>query len=257
MVVYESKKNPLEYFRIRHLEEGNLHCHEEYEIIVCYSGKVKAIVNKKEEIISPGKLIIIFPYQLHTYKNLEDGEYRIFVFSSKHLMNTKKLTCNENVYYFESDESVYNCLKNLDKEYDMDEQYSEMLLVGYVNILMHKLIPSMNMDCSSGNFTIEQRIIEFCVKNCNQKISLSSVSSEFHIPSAKISKILKNYFGLSFPNFINNLRINNACILLVNSNLNVTEISIEVGFESIRNFNRVFNNIMGETPIDYRKKHRT
>lgn len=254
MIVYESKKNPLEYYLINQLEEGNMHCHKEYEIIACISGKVKANVNKKEMIITEGELLIVFPYQLHTYKNIEDGKYRLFIFSPEYLIGAKNLSCNDNIYRYSEDAQVCDILCALDKKYNVQEKYSEMLLVGYINVLMHKLIFAMDMDSYSGSLNVEQRFIEYCVKNCDKKISLPSVSADFHMSSAKLSKILKNYFGLSFPNFISSLRINNACILLKNTDLSITQISSEVGFESIRNFNRVFINIMGETPKDYRKK---
>lgn len=259
MVVYENKKEILEYLRISVLEEGIVHCHKEYEIVVCRSGRVKATVNKTDYILEPGQLFIVYPYQLHTYKNISEGDYRLFIFSSDYLIGAKKLNSKENLYDYSKSKSICHLLSALDENskvdmYDLSEKYAEMLLVGYINVMMHELILSLNMESGTGNMRMEQRLIEYCINNCSKPISLQSVADELLISSTKISKVLKDNLGISFPGFINSLRVANACQLLSNSELNMTEISIEVGFESIRNFNRVFNKFMGISPADYRKK---
>ena len=73
MVVYENKKNVLEYLQIPCLEAGIVHCHKEFEAIVCISGKAKAVVNDTEYSLSAGKALLVFPYNLHSYENIENG----------------------------------------------------------------------------------------------------------------------------------------------------------------------------------------
>lgn len=57
---------------------------------------------------------------------------------------------------------------------------------------------------------------------------------------------------MDFASFVNKYRIQFACELLKNSDEDVTQIAMKCGFSTIRNFNRVFKNEMGQTPKDYR-----
>lgn len=60
-------------------------------------------------------------------------------------------------------------------------------------------------------------------------------------------------FGMSFPEFINNLRLKDTITLLENSDLSMEEISEKVGFGSLRTFQRQFQNKYNMTPKEYRK----
>lgn len=60
-------------------------------------------------------------------------------------------------------------------------------------------------------------------------------------------------FGMSFPEFINNLRLKDAITLLENSDLSIEQISEKVGFGSLRTFQRQFQNKYNMTPKEYQK----
>ena len=59
--------------------------------------------------------------------------------------------------------------------------------------------------------------------------------------------------------YLRTLRINKAKKLLVNSDMNITQISNAVGFQTIHHFTAVFKKIVGKTPTEYKaeKKKRT
>lgn len=235
MVVYENKKNVLEYLGIQYLEEGVSHCHKEYEVVVCISGEATAFVYDTKYLLTAGKLLIVFPYQLHSYKNLKNGEYRLFIFSSDFLSGVKNLNGHKNIFEYQKCKRINYILNTLDKEYDYDTKinYFDMFLIGCINKMMRELILALKIEIGSGNFKLQQRLIEYCVKNSDKKISLQSVSDELLISPTKISKTLKNNFGLSFPAFINALRITNACVLLKDPDVSITQIAFDVGFGSI------------------------
>ena len=72
--------------------------------------------------------------------------------------------------------------------------------------------------------------------------------SKYHI-----SHLFNNKLGISFNTYINTLRINTACDLLEETDKKTTDISEEIGFGSIRSFNRAFLQIMDMSPLQYRK----
>ena len=106
----------------------------------------------------------------------------------------------------------------------------------------------MSFDASNAN-----RIIEYIYSNIKSEISAKSVASEFAVSETKLNEMLTDYLGMGFREFIDSLRIKRATELLSKKDLNITEISYESGFETLRTFNRVFLRLTGCTPSQYRK----
>ena len=65
---------------------------------------------------------------------------------------------------------------------------------------------------------------------------------------------MSNKLHIGFNDYINSLRVSNACKHLLKTDLSITEISEIVGFNTLRTFNRAFVKQMGITPSDYRTK---
>ena len=62
-------------------------------------------------------------------------------------------------------------------------------------------------------------------------------------------------FGRNVSQVLNEYRIEEAKRLLARSDLPVTTILFEVGFQTKSNFNREFLRVAGMTPSDYRRVH--
>ena len=59
--------------------------------------------------------------------------------------------------------------------------------------------------------------------------------------------------GCSFSQYINRLRVERSQVLLCDQTYSMLEIALAVGFSSQSYFNRVFKNICGKTPQEYRE----
>ena len=93
--------------------------------------------------------------------------------------------------------------------------------------------------------------------NYTQGVRLDDVASLVHMEPSTFSRFFKKQTGHTFSKFINKLRVHHACNLLVNTDLSVTEICYDAGFNNTANFNRQFNTIYQETPSSYRKSARS
>ena len=65
---------------------------------------------------------------------------------------------------------------------------------------------------------------------------------------AYFSRFFKRISGMTFSMYLNHIRVNRAIDLINNTDLSMTEIAMTCGFETIRNFNRVFRQITGYAP---------
>jgi AraC-like DNA-binding protein len=67
---------------------------------------------------------------------------------------------------------------------------------------------------------------------------------------AYFSRFFKRISGMTFSEYLNHIRVNRAIDLIRNRDLSMTEIAMDCGFGTIRNFNRVFRQITGYSPRD-------
>jgi AraC-like DNA-binding protein len=83
---------------------------------------------------------------------------------------------------------------------------------------------------------------------------VSALAQELGMSDSQFSRFFRRATGNTFTEFVNRIRINRACQLLRESRRFIADISLEVGFNSMANFNRRFQDIKGMTPSDYRKQ---
>lgn len=84
--------------------------------------------------------------------------------------------------------------------------------------------------------------------------SRAMLARELQIPETVISRIINLHFGKSFPQLLNERRVEDAKRLLKETDASVKVIAGEVGFASMASFNRVFRNLTGMTPSELREK---
>ncbi|SKA75929.1 two component transcriptional regulator, AraC family [Caloramator quimbayensis] len=95
--------------------------------------------------------------------------------------------------------------------------------------------------------------IEYIKEHFREKITLQTVASHAFFNPKYFSHIFKKEMGVSFSEYIINLRIQYACKLLESTNYPAYRISLECGFSDPSYFNRVFCKQMKMTPQAYRK----
>lgn len=88
------------------------------------------------------------------------------------------------------------------------------------------------------------------------ELSVEKTAELSNTDTLKISKIIKKTTGLSFPQYLNTIRITEAKRLLAETDAKIIEISFAVGFGNLSHFNRCFKTSEKISPKDYRKKYR-
>ncbi len=96
-----------------------------------------------------------------------------------------------------------------------------------------------------------QKVYEYVSKNFKETIKLGDISENINMSEAAFCRYFKKRTNRSFVDFVNEIRIGNACKLLSQNTLNVSEICFESGFNTISNFNFHFKKIVGKTPSEY------
>jgi len=87
-------------------------------------------------------------------------------------------------------------------------------------------------------------------------VSLEEIAKAMHVSTFYFCKMFKKATGLTFTDYLGRVRVEKTKTLLLNPHLRVSEIAYMVGFQSLTHFNRVFHNLTGESPSDFRDKRR-
>lgn len=94
---------------------------------------------------------------------------------------------------------------------------------------------------------------KFIEENYQRAVSIEEISRLTHLSKAAFCRYFKKMTRLTFTEFLNQYRIEQAKILL-KTDKNVTETCFECGFESLSYFNRIFKKVVGENPIQFKKR---
>ncbi len=97
------------------------------------------------------------------------------------------------------------------------------------------------------------RARQFIEANAHEELSLGTVAKQARMSPFYFCKMFKKVTGVNFANYVSGVRVEKAKTLLLNANYRISEIAYEVGFQSLTHFNRVFRNIAGQSPTEYRQ----
>ena len=102
------------------------------------------------------------------------------------------------------------------------------------------------------NYILE--LINYIDENYNSDITISSLSQMMNLTDAYLYRLFREYIGSSPKNYINSIRIREACRLLMEGK-NVTETAVSVGIPNISYFIKVFKNATGYPPHQWTKNY--
>ncbi len=108
--------------------------------------------------------------------------------------------------------------------------------------------------CNIEERRIGYNIVTYIVDNQKEEITAQMVAKHFDISVADLNRILLLQVEKNFIEFLHSLRINAACLLLINTDMTITDIAIEVGFNTVKTFTRNFVLNKHITPGNYRMR---
>ena len=255
------------------------HFHNAYEIALIIEGNGRRIVGDHVDSFSNGDLIILGPNIAHA--SYSDKKYHIIE------SNTK---VHAIVVYFQPDwitklhmdSAGFAPLKNL-----LNQLKRGIKIEGRTHDVVKKLLLKLhNADGLKTFITLFHILYEvstskefsflasarysntynendikrindvykFVMENFTEIISLDDIASIANMTPSSFCKYFKNKTNKTFTHFVNEIRINYACELLMNRNLDISQISIQCGFNNFTSFNKNFKSFTKTTPSEFRSK---
>jgi len=261
---YENKRIPVSASEGMVLSDEP-HLHNHLEVVFLLEGASGTVCEDSEETIYPGDVFISFPNQVHCYPKIGDGHARhlIFIFSPIVCSEFKDLfhrmtPISPVVRNGELDPEIPALAHKIREENSKNTPYKDVITRGYLIAFLGKLLRSMEFrEEKQSDGTLLKSILNYCNKHYTEPLSLDRLSLELNVGKYHISHIFSNKLKISFPDYVNGLRINDAVRKLIDDpDRSITDIAYDCGFSSTRTFNRAFVKYTGISPREYRDKNR-
>ncbi|MBX2962192.1 MAG: helix-turn-helix domain-containing protein [Cyclobacteriaceae bacterium] len=104
------------------------------------------------------------------------------------------------------------------------------------------------------SFAEEKRmndILNFTFRESHRKIFIYEVAEVANLSTEAFCRYFKNRTRKTYSTFLNEVRISNACKLLIEKSAGIEHVCFMVGFNNLSHFNRMFKRITGKTPTTY------
>lgn len=96
------------------------------------------------------------------------------------------------------------------------------------------------------------KIKDYIINHLNEKITIDEIASYVFLSKIYCENLFKKHTGKTIINYINELKINNACSLLLQSDIPLKHIADSLGFYDYNYFSRIFKTLVGVSPQKYR-----
>lgn len=235
------------------------HMHKHIEFFMLYAGRTTAFIDSEEYDVRAGDLCMVFPNQIHQFKTVENEKYDLFIISPDILPELESVFSQcvpESAILRAKDvgSKPKELLRELIKVNKGSGEYKNILMKGILLSFFGEVLEKMSLtDVKSVSSHALKTVINYCSKNFSRDLSLAVLEDELHISKYYISHLFSMKLKVRFNDYINSLRISDACRRLKQTDQTITEISECVGFNTLRTFNRAFIRQVGISPSEYRR----
>jgi len=257
------------------LFEVGWHRHPEIELIFFKKGSGTAFIGDHLGEFNEGDIFIIGPNIAHTFqkKNMNENVSAVVVQFREDFWGDVFLTLPEcrklKVLFSKSQYGIRLAGQNIEgiirKIEELENLDGVLRITGLIECLyliecskgldtLSLLEPAKLESCGKDRLDM---VYKFTMDNYFEQITLEQVARIAAMSIPAFCNHFKKSTRKTYIEFLNEVRIENACNLLVNSEKHINEIGFNSGFNSLANFNKQFYKVRKMTPSAYRKKYNT
>jgi AraC-like DNA-binding protein len=240
----------------------------EYEILYVDRGSGQLFMGNAAEEVHEGDFILFNSFEEHTFKQGSSGEsfhcYRILFDVSA--LGPAKDSCRnffEGIRLCRFLQMPESLMVRLEKIASMkkDSEGMEVILRSVLLDIIAYAIEteqyerfSQIIDNEKRNISAIDNALHYIRENYSENLSLGIILQLTNYSKSHFIRLFKECTGMNVSEYINKYRIEKACLDLIYTNNNITEIATASGFNNIQYFSRKFKEYMKCTPKQYQKK---
>jgi AraC-like DNA-binding protein len=250
------------------------HWHEDIEIIYLVEGRLKVGISNDIYSLTKGDILFIGSGAVHCFFE-EMGlstraviQFRMSIYdtflSGNQDTRTIRPTFNQSMHLTSGTEIhglMERQIKELIKEHSEGKEGYKLFLKGRLYDLAGILLRYMPKGVYSKEAESNQmeklkrldKVFQYVEKNYQESIDLGEISGVAGFSKYHFSRFFKETTGVTFLDYLNNFKIAKAEWFLLYDKDSTLDIAYKSGFNSVKTFNRVFKDIKGCAPMEYRK----
>ncbi len=257
-------------FTVNISREGSepVHQHSDVELLYVVEGRARVKIKETDYTLEKDDLIVVNSSVQHSCSTGEKTILCSIRFGYQILVHLLKkpngiFWCNS---VAEPERSFYE-LQKLCRELIYEEvvsrhrtdslKYSLMYQI-FDELVEHFMLNDTNAEISE-NYDADEKlqvIIHYVHQNYQDGISLSDLAKQMYTSTSTLSRLFKKQTGTYFAEYVNQVRTQYAVGELLYTEKNMTKIAMDCGFSNASAFTRVFREIYGMAPTEYRLKMR-
>lgn len=234
------------------------HLHRYVEIVYIESGCTVAKIDQTEYRIREGHVAIAFPLQIHCYFDQTAVKGHLLICDPDEFPDLAEIFATRRPEYpicVAQDTNINKLFQAAVEAQKSDMAYKNEIVKGYVQIILSETLERLNLrEHEPTDMNMVEKILNYCDNEYMHEISLDTLSKKVGASKYHVSRIFSTKIKISFNDYINTLRVNASKRLLKHTSYSIERISEEVGFSTVRSYNREFKRVFGVTPSEYRKK---
>lgn len=259
-----------EILRNTHIEANNIfHDHIYYEILFIREGNIVFETKNEKYTLGQNTVIFIPKNVLHLTVYMDNCKYYSMGFVLEKTKNdenkddlfnkiNKLIELNdvlifEDTYMIEMSERLSQNIKNnyFFSRHIINSIFREIILTIVKKIVQDTNDNSVKQEeyaCPNFFYVINEKL-----NSLSDNSKLKEIANELFFSERQLSRIIKKQFGVSYMERKNIIRVESAKRLLADKNLSLEDIAEMVSFSSINSFVKIFKEIEGVSPTQYRK----
>jgi AraC-like DNA-binding protein len=261
---------------IKRGENYKMHWHEQLQLYYFVAGRASLECGHNRFEVSPSGIAVVNSNELHYLEGLSDDlEFYViridpsFLFSNQvDLLQTKYLApLAQNRIAFqnliEGDAQVSDCVTKTIQEYFAKKtgyelavkaslyQLIVLLLRGYVG----KILTKNEFEEKIRSLKRFDIILHGIENNYAEKIRLKELADTVNLSACHFCRTFKQITGKTLTDYVNGVRLEKAASFLGQTDLDITEIALRCGFDSVNYFSRLFRRYYNVSPTKFRETH--
>lgn len=235
--------------------EFKTHWHDFVEIEFILSGNGQYIIDGEKYDIEKNMLFFMTPINFHRVIINDTAEIVNIMFSENICNNNTLFTLasgiSENAVHFSEPDAMFvKCLLN-----ELETAVGQKDKVYYSSILDTLLLKTVKRtrNKSIPTLTYVQSAMLYVLNNFRSEVKLSDIADYVGLSPAYLSSVFSKESGVNFKEYLNSIRFEYAKKMLTYSDMSVSEVCYESGFDDYANFIRSFKARFGISPGKFKK----
>lgn len=270
-VSHEMRNIPLSFYHVdmKHpAYRAPLHWHRHSEIVRVLSGKLKMYLDEKKINLLPGDILFINQEIIHGFFPM-NCVYEIINFDTDEILmhtsfcnNALQIFTNSHVavlpFHPTEDSTIYQLANQLFTFASSKEEKQDLLTLGALFELLGTIYAKHHYTenaKSSTSAKLFKPLLEYIEKSYMNSITLADMAQVSGMSASHFSVLFHEFFRQTPIDYLNSYRIERASLLLINSDIPVTEVAYRCGFNDSSYFVKVFKKYKKITPKKYRNEH--